>query len=135
MAHRRSSNPHHGPGSGRVPSTSSLATKSDSSIPMSTKTETTDNPTTDLKALLREAEKALSNSAGEAGETFDDLRGRLRTAISNGHFSLESLRQETVRRAQQADHLVRENPYYTAGIAAGIGALIGILVSRRLSSR
>ena len=103
---------------------------------MSTKTETTtESPTADLKALLREAEKALSSGASEAGENFDDLRNRLRTAIANGHFSLESLRQETVRRAKQADHLVRENPYYTAGIAAGIGALIGILVSRRLSSR
>jgi ElaB/YqjD/DUF883 family membrane-anchored ribosome-binding protein len=102
---------------------------------MSTKTETpTDNPTTELKALLREAEKALANTSNEAGENFEDLRERLRSALANGHFSLESLRQETVRRARQADQLVRENPYYTAGIAAGIGALIGILVSRRLSS-
>jgi ElaB/YqjD/DUF883 family membrane-anchored ribosome-binding protein len=103
---------------------------------MSTKTEsTTDDPTADLKALLREAEKALSSSAGEAGENFEDLRDRLRAALANGHFSLESIRQETARRAKQADTLVRENPYYTAGIAAGVGALIGILVSRRLSSR
>ncbi len=36
---------------------------------------------------------------------------------------------------KQADTLVRENPYYTAGIAAGIGAIIGILVSRSLSSK
>jgi len=104
---------------------------------MSTKTEssTLDHPTSELKALLREAEKALSRSGGEADEKFDELRGRLRDALSNGHFSLDAIKQETVRRAKQADTLVRENPYYTAGIAAGIGAIIGILVSRSMSSK
>jgi ElaB/YqjD/DUF883 family membrane-anchored ribosome-binding protein len=105
---------------------------------MSTKNHestTLDNPTAELKALLREAEKALSHSGGEAGEKFDELRGRLRDALSTHHFSLDAIKQETVRRAKQADTLVRENPYYTAGIAAGIGAIIGILVSRSLSSK
>jgi ElaB/YqjD/DUF883 family membrane-anchored ribosome-binding protein len=104
---------------------------------MSTKSESTtlDNPTSELKALLREAEKALSRTGGEADEKFDELRGRLRDALSNGHFSFDAIKTETVRRAKQADTLVRENPYYTAGIAAGIGAIIGILVSRSLSSK
>jgi len=103
---------------------------------MSTKTESpTDNPPADLKALLREAEKALASTSGEAGEKFDELRDRLRAALSNDHFSFDAIKQETVRRARQADALVRENPYYTAGIAAGIGALVGILVSRSMSSR
>jgi ElaB/YqjD/DUF883 family membrane-anchored ribosome-binding protein len=102
---------------------------------MSTKTESsTDNPATDLKALLREAEKALGSTSGEAGEKFDELRDRLRAALSNDRFSFDAIKQETVRRAKQADTLVRENPYYTAGIAAGIGAIVGILVSRSMSS-
>jgi len=103
---------------------------------MSTKTESpTDQPAVDLKALLREAEKALGSTSGEAGEKFDELRTRLRAALGNDHFSFDTIKQETVRRARQADTLVRENPYYTAGIAAGIGALVGILVSRSMSSR
>jgi ElaB/YqjD/DUF883 family membrane-anchored ribosome-binding protein len=87
----------------------------------------------DLKALLHEAEQALSHTAGEAGDKFDELRSRLRTALDNGRYSLEHLREEATRRARQADQLVRENPYYAVGIAAGIGAVIGILVSRRAS--
>src|SRR6478752_218484 len=52
--------------------------------PMSTKTESpTDNPPADLKALLREAEKALGSTSGEAGQKFDELRDRLRAALSN----------------------------------------------------
>jgi len=84
----------------------------------------------DLKALLHEAEQALSQTAGDAGDKFDELRGRLRTALDQGRYSLERLRSEAVRRAKQADQLVRDNPYYAIGVAAGVGALIGILVSR-----
>ena len=85
----------------------------------------------DLKALLHEAEEALSSTAGEAGDKFDELRGRLRSAIENGKYSLEQLRHDAKRRMQQADQLVRENPYYAVGVAAGVGAIIGLLVSRR----
>lgn len=97
---------------------------------MSTKTDTHSDTSSELKSLLREAEKALSSSSGEAGEKFDELRERLRDALDTGRFSLENIRTETVRRAKQADTLVRNNPYYAVGIAAGVGALIGIIASR-----
>lgn len=86
--------------------------------------------TDDLRSLLQEAEHALSHTAGEAGEKFDELRERLRAALDDGRSSLERLRTETVRRAKQADQLVRDNPYYAVGIAAGVGALIALIVSR-----
>ncbi len=88
----------------------------------------------DLKALLHEAERALSSTAGEAGDNFDELRSRLRSAIDHGKYSLEQLRQDAKRRIQQADQLVRENPYYAVGVAAGVGAIVGLLVSRRWST-
>lgn len=99
------------------------------------KVESTESHTADdLKALLHEAEQALSHTAGAAGDKFDELRERLRTALDSGKYSLEHLRDEAARRAKQADKLVRDNPYYAVGIAAGIGAVIGILVSRSCSS-
>jgi ElaB/YqjD/DUF883 family membrane-anchored ribosome-binding protein len=102
---------------------------------MSTTTEKTESHTAaDLKSLLHEAEQALSSTAGEAGDKFDELRTRLRSALNEGAHSLERLRTEATRRAKQADQLVRENPYYAVGIAAGVGALIGILVSRSCTS-
>jgi ElaB/YqjD/DUF883 family membrane-anchored ribosome-binding protein len=99
---------------------------------MSSKSRTAED-SHDLKALLHEAEKALSNTAGAAGEKFDDLRERLRDALDQGRYSYEHLKEETVRRAKQADNVIRENPYYAIGIAAGVGALIGALVSRSCS--
>jgi ElaB/YqjD/DUF883 family membrane-anchored ribosome-binding protein len=80
-----------------------------------------------LRVLLHDAEKALSNTAGAAGEKFDELRERMRSAVDAG-------RAEAARRAKQADELVHEHPYYAVGIAAGIGALIGILISRSCSN-
>lgn len=79
--------------------------------------------TSHLRGLLRDAEKALSSTAGAAGEKFDELRERIRSALETG-------RAEATRRAKQADALVHAHPYYAVGIAAGIGALIGILASR-----
>lgn len=89
----------------------------------------------DLKALLHEAEQALSSTAGEAGDKFEELRERLRDALETGKYSLERMRAEAARRAKQADQLVRDNPYYAIGIAAGVGAVVGLLVSRSCSSR
>jgi ElaB/YqjD/DUF883 family membrane-anchored ribosome-binding protein len=102
---------------------------------MSDTTQKTESHTADdLKALLHEAEQALSSTAGAAGDKFDELRNRLRSALDSGRYSFDRLRAEATRRAQQADDLVRQNPYYAIGIAAGIGAVIGILVSRNCDS-
>jgi ElaB/YqjD/DUF883 family membrane-anchored ribosome-binding protein len=101
---------------------------------MSTKTKTESHRSDALKPLLHEAKAALNHSAGEAGEKLDTLRGRMRSALDRGRDSFDRLRAETARRAKQADKLVRNKPYHAAGIAAGIGALVGILVARRYRS-
>ncbi len=77
----------------------------------------------DLKALLHEAEQALSHTAGEAGDKIDELRARLRTALRGGKDAFDQVRSE-------AGQLVRAHPYYAMGIAAGVGTLLGILISR-----
>lgn len=87
-------------------------------------------PTADeLRALLREAEQAL-RSGGQDGEDVAELLDRLRAAVGDDRPSLGQLREEALRRVRQADELVRENPYYALGLAAGAGALIGLLVAR-----
>ncbi len=92
-----------------------------------TKTRSEAHDSSHLKVLLHDAERALSNTAGAAGEKFDALRERMRDALEAG-------RDEAKRRAKQADEMVHEHPYYAVGIAAGIGAVIGILVSRSFNN-
>jgi len=90
--------------------------------------------TDDIRQLLAEAEEALGGTAGDGSEKFDELRDRIRSTIDDGRSSLERIRFETVRRAKQADKVVRDNPYYAIGIAAGVGAIVGALVANRCSS-
>src|SRR3954462_1327931 len=93
--------------------------------------ETEESSTPDnIRALLHDVESALSETTGEAAEKFTELRERLREVLAEGESKFERVRGEAVRRAKQADHFVRENPYYAVGIAAGVGALVGLLVSR-----
>jgi ElaB/YqjD/DUF883 family membrane-anchored ribosome-binding protein len=42
-----------------------------------------------------------------------------------------NVRQEAVEEAKIVDHNLREKPYHALGIAVGIGALLGFLISRR----
>jgi ElaB/YqjD/DUF883 family membrane-anchored ribosome-binding protein len=97
---------------------------------MADKTESTTTSPEDIRALLHDVETALSETTGEAAEKFTELRERLQAVLAEGQSSYERVKTETVRRAKQADHFVRENPYYAVGIAAGVGALVGLLVSR-----
>ena len=99
---------------------------------MATTAEDTESTTLEnLQVLLHEAEQALSDGAGDK---FDDLRERLRVAVDSGKNTYARVRAQAVRSARQADQLVRDNPYYSIAIAAGVGAVIGILVSRSRSS-
>src|ERR1700709_425484 len=66
----------------------------DMSTATSSKTDSDSHTAEDLKALLHEAEQALSSTAGEAGEKFDELRERLRDALDSGKYSFDRLRAE-----------------------------------------
>lgn len=87
----------------------------------------------DLRSLIREAEAALG-SGGNAGDEIDELRERLRDAITDGQNMLSNLKDNIARQAKRADGAIRANPYQTAGIAAGVGLLLGLLLSRRGAS-
>ncbi len=86
----------------------------------------------ELRALIREAEEALS-SAGN--DEVDELRERLRGAVAEGQNMLHNLTDKVRYQAKRADEAIRSNPYQTIGIATGIGVLAGFLLSRRFSSR
>jgi ElaB/YqjD/DUF883 family membrane-anchored ribosome-binding protein len=104
-------------------------------MPATTQSQVDDVSTPDLKSLIREAEEALTDTVADTGDKFAELRERLRAAAVHNGYSFENLRNQATRRAKQADQLVRDNPYYAVGIAAGVGAVIGILVSRSCGSR
>ena len=85
----------------------------------------------DLRLVMRDAEDLLKATADEAGEKVKEVRSRLAAALESAKASYEQAQDKTVQAAKATDHVIREHPYESIGIAFGIGLLIGVLVGRR----
>jgi ElaB protein len=88
----------------------------------------------DLKALLREAEKALGSAEGADSEEVQELRARLRDVLADGKMTLKKVAETVRRQAGRADDVIRSKPYQTIGAAAAVGLIAGLLLSRRRST-
>jgi ElaB/YqjD/DUF883 family membrane-anchored ribosome-binding protein len=100
------------------------------SVSSSTLHDRADTTVDELKALLREAETALSNVGAEAGDQVTGLRDRLRNALADGKATFNQAADLARRQAARADEMVRSNPYASIGVATGAGLLVGYLVAR-----
>jgi ElaB/YqjD/DUF883 family membrane-anchored ribosome-binding protein len=88
----------------------------------------------DLKALLREAETALGNAGGADTDDIHELRERLREVLSDGKKTLKGVSDALRRQAARADEVVRSKPYHAIGVAAALGLIVGLLISRSRTS-
>lgn len=78
----------------------------------------------ELRAALADAEELLRVTAGEAGPKIQEARQRAEE-------SLRSVKEQIEGAGVDLDAKVRENPWAAVGIAAGIGLIAGILLSRK----
>ena len=89
----------------------------------------------DLKVVIADAEELLKMTASQVGDKATELRTRMQTRLNQAKADLARLQEITVVKAkevgQATDTYVRENPWQAVGIAAGVGFLIGLLVSSR----
>jgi ElaB/YqjD/DUF883 family membrane-anchored ribosome-binding protein len=89
----------------------------------------------DLKELTKDAEALLQATAGQAGDKMNDLRHRLTSALDSAKVTYHRIQEKTVAGAKVADKTIREHPYESIGVAAGVafglGLLLGVLVNRR----
>ncbi len=81
-----------------------------------------------LRSLLSDVENSLEAQDPATGPRL--MADRLRSAIDESRDLLQELRSAATQRARDADLVVRDNPYATAGIAVAAGALIGFALSR-----
>ena len=103
---------------------------------MSTLTEAQrDKLVTDLKNVIHDAEELLKLSAGDLGSEAMAMQDRVRQRVLQAKDSLLKLQETAVERAKavgrQTDDYVHDNPWTAIGIAAGVGLLAGVLISRR----
>ena len=78
----------------------------------------------DMRAVVIDAEELLKATASQTGERVEKVRGRAEE-------SLRVARERIKEAGMDVDAQVRDNPWATAGIAAGVGLLVGLLIGRR----
>jgi ElaB/YqjD/DUF883 family membrane-anchored ribosome-binding protein len=85
----------------------------------------------DLESLAEDAKALLTATGHVAEEKVVEARRRLAAALDKGRESWERVQERAVASAKATDEAIHEHPYHTAGIAFGVGALIGYLMARR----
>jgi ElaB/YqjD/DUF883 family membrane-anchored ribosome-binding protein len=94
---------------------------------------TTDAPDTfltDLRTLVTEAEKLLAQGDEDTG-IGSALRARFEAAQERFSDMYVGARKRIVAGGKATDQAIRENPYQSLAVAAGVGLLIGVLIGRR----
>jgi ElaB/YqjD/DUF883 family membrane-anchored ribosome-binding protein len=89
----------------------------------------------DLKIVISDAEELLRATASQAGEKVAAAREKVQDSLQRVKAELTEVEDVLVEQGRQAarvaDEYVRSNPWQSVGIAAGIGVIIGLLISRR----
>ena len=85
-----------------------------------------------LQALVAEAEAMVADSAtGHASHAIDSLRSRFVAARESVADAYTGARKKVIAGAKYTDATIRDNPYQSLAIAAGIGLLVGVILGRR----
>lgn len=87
----------------------------------------------DTATLAEDVRALIAATADVAGEDISEACKRLAAALDHGEEIVDAARQKAVEGAQATDAAVRAHPYQAIGIALGVGALLGCLVSRKSS--
>ena len=89
----------------------------------------------DLKVVVADAEELLRATAAQAGEKVSAARERIQTSLASAKVKLTEAERALVEKTKQAakvtDEYVHDNPWQAVGIAAMVGLVLGILISRR----
>jgi ElaB/YqjD/DUF883 family membrane-anchored ribosome-binding protein len=89
----------------------------------------------DLHTVVVDAEELLKATASQTGEQIARIRARAEDSIGAARARLVEVGAAASQNVRDAAHdvdtQVHRHPYAAAGIAAGVGLLIGLLISRR----
>ena len=86
----------------------------------------------ELHSLVADAEKMVGESVSEhSEEAIGALRSRYEAAQERLADAYDRTKKKVVAGAKYADETIRENPYQSVAVAAGVGLLVGLLIGRR----
>lgn len=93
--------------------------------------ETTTTNHRDVAKLVDDAEALLAATTDVAEEKVVQARKRLAAALEKGHETWATIKEKACEGAKATDQAIRKHPYEAMGVAFGVGALIGFLLTRR----
>lgn len=106
--------------------------------PTSTQEETqihSEDLISDFKALMADAEDLIKATANHGDGSLGAIRSKAMDTLNSAKDTLSSVEGTLTDKAkvvaEGADEFVHRNPWEAVGVAAGLGLLIGLLISRR----
>ena len=89
----------------------------------------------DIQNVLADTETLLRDAGAEGGAKAEAIRQKIAANLAGAKAKLIEVEGMVAEKAKVAvkatDTYVHENPWQSVGIAAGVGFLLGLLVSRR----
>jgi len=89
----------------------------------------------DLRLVVSDAEELLKLTASDVSDSTVSLRARLQERLADSKHRLMDMQHNATEKAKAAGHAaddyVHENPWRSVAIGAGVGLIVGLLVSRR----
>lgn len=86
----------------------------------------------DLHTLVADAERMMGEAVSDrTADAVGALRARYDAAQERLGVMYDGARKRVVAGAKCTDAAIRENPYQSIAIAAGVGLLVGVLLGRR----
>lgn len=96
---------------------------------------TVDTLADDLSAVLAQADALLARAQTEGPEGAKQIQAQVEEKLAQAKAQLQSLEGEAAEKAramkQATEAYVQTNPWQSIGIAAAVGFVLGVLVSRR----
>ena len=89
----------------------------------------------DMKIVMSNAEEILRATTDIPENGIGELRERIADRLHDAKMRIASAEEvlfvRTKAAARATDDYVNENPWFAAGIAAGVGLLLGVIIGRR----
>ena len=89
----------------------------------------------EFKVVVADAEALLKATANTGGEKLAEIRAKTQDSLGIAKAKILDAQNDVLAKSKAAakvtDVYVHENPWRSIGLAAGVGAVVGLLIGRR----